>query len=108
MTAYTMHRPTGGGTARKSTKDLEPKMPEFRSEADEADWYATPEGRRYARRQFEKALKDGTIQRNAHGMQVKRTDPAILQELLEQAKAKATRLIGIRVPLLDLERAPRQ
>lgn len=97
--------PTGGGMARKSTKKPDAKMPEFKSEAVEADWYATAEGRQHTRRQFEKALRDGTIQRNPHGMPVKQTDPAILQELMEQAKAKATRLIGIRVPVLDLERA---
>ena len=90
---------------RKLTPRPEPAMPKFKTEAEEADWYATPEGRRHTRRQFEKALRDGTIQRNPGGLPVKRTDPAILEELMLQAKAKATRLIAIRVPVLDLERA---
>jgi hypothetical protein len=76
----------------------------FRTEAEEADWYATPEGRRQTRREFERALRDGTV-RYSPGEKVRRTDSAILQELMEQAKAKATRLIALRIPIVDLERA---
>src|SRR6516165_3150980 len=81
-----------------------PKKLKFRTEAEEADWYATPEGRRQTRREFERALRDGTV-RYSPGEKVRRTDSAILQELMEQAKAKATRLIALRIPIVDLERA---
>jgi hypothetical protein len=87
----------------RQPKDNE--MPDFKSEAEEAEWYATPAGRRQTRREFERALKNGTIQRNPHGIPVKQTDPAILEQLMEQAKAKATRLIGIRLSIADIERA---
>lgn len=96
---------TAGSMANKPTKKPAAKMlPEFKTEAEEAEWYATPEGRRQTRREFEKALKNGIVHYSP-GEKVQRTDPAILQELMEQAKAKATRLIAIRVPVLDLERA---
>lgn len=50
-------------------------------------------------RQFEKALRDGTV-RDSPGEKVQRTDPAIRQKLMEQVKAKATRLIALRIPSL--------
>lgn len=81
-----------------------PRRLKFTTEAQEADWYATPEGRRQTKREFEKALRDGTV-RYSPGEKVRRTDSAILQELMEQAKAKATRLIALRIPIVDLERA---
>jgi predicted DNA binding CopG/RHH family protein len=90
--------------AQRPNKKPGSRIPEFKTETEEADWYATPEGRRHTRREFEKALRDGTV-RYAPGEKVQRTDPAILQQLMEQAKAKATRLIAIRVPVVDLERA---
>lgn len=80
------------------------KGPDFKSESEEAAWYTTPEGRRQTQREFERALKNGTLRRSP-GEKVKRTDPAVLQALMEQAKAKATRLIALRIPILDVERA---
>jgi hypothetical protein len=84
---------------RKSTK-----LPSFRSEAEEAAWYATPEGRRYTQREFERALRSGTLQRST-GAKAKPTDPAILETLVQQAKERATRAVSIRIPIADLERA---
>jgi hypothetical protein len=86
---------------RKSTDARKVK-----SEAEEADWYATPEGRRRTQREFARALRDGTIRRSA-GLNVAKTDPKILQQLMEQAKETATRAISIRIPVADLERAKR-
>ena len=77
---------------RKSTD-----VPGFKSEAEEADWYATPQGRRQTEREFARALKDGTIIRST-GSNIGKTDPKVLERLMEQAKRNATRSISIRVP----------
>jgi predicted DNA binding CopG/RHH family protein len=76
--------------ARKSTSDPE--------------WFATPEGRRQTLREFEKALKEGTVLRE-EGSQIPRSDAAMLSVLMEQAKARASRVISLRVPVTDLELA---
>jgi cytosine/adenosine deaminase-related metal-dependent hydrolase len=85
--------------ARKS-----PELPAFRSEAEEAAWYATPEGRRSTQRAFERALRKGTLRRSS-GARVRRTDAKLLAQLMEQAKSRATRAVSIRIPVADLERA---
>ena len=81
-------------------------IPKVKSEADEADWYATPEGRRQTRREFARALKEGTLIRST-GSKIAKTDPKVLEQLMEQAKQNATRAISIRVPISDLEQAQR-
>jgi hypothetical protein len=78
----------------------------LRSEAEEADWYAAPEGRRQTVREFARALRKGTLSRSA-GLKITRTDSKILERLLEQAKERATRAISIRIPVADLDRAKR-
>jgi hypothetical protein len=75
-----------------------------KSEAGEGEWYATPEGRRQTRREFARALKDGTMLRAA-GSKIAKTNPKVLEQLMEQAKRSATRAISIRVPIADLEQA---
>jgi hypothetical protein len=80
------------------------KVSKFKSAADEADWYTTPEGRRQTQREFARALRAGTLSRSA-GLRVARTNPALLRQLMERAKESATRAISIRVPIADLERA---
>jgi len=84
---------------RKSTK-----LPAFRSEAEEAAWYATPEGRRHTQREFERALRNGTLQRS-NGSRAKKTAPDVLADLVRRAKEKATLPVSIRIPVADLERA---
>ncbi|MBI4876439.1 MAG: hypothetical protein HY822_17530 [Acidobacteria bacterium] len=79
-------------------------MPDLKSEAEEAAWHATPEGRRQTRLEFERAIKSGALRRS-DGAKIPRTDAKVLAELMEQAKAKATRPISLRVPLADIERA---
>ena len=86
---------------RKSTS-----APQFQSEAEEADWYETPHGRRQTQREFARALRAGTLGRS-DGLRVARTDPKILAELLKQAKETATRPVSLRIPIADLERAKR-
>ena len=87
--------------ARKSTRPSR-----LKSEAEEAAWYATAEGRRQTQREFTRALKKCTLSRSV-GLKITKTDPKILEELMAQAKASATRPISIRIPLVDLERAKR-
>jgi hypothetical protein len=86
---------------RKSTN-----IPKIRSEAGEGEWYTTPEGRRQTRREFARALKDGTVIRTT-GSKIPKTGPKVLEQLMEEAKQKATRAISIRVPIADLEQAKR-
>ncbi len=69
-------------------------------------WYATPAGRRQTQREFESAIKDGTLVRSS-GSTIRRSDPKILNELLAKAKANATKPISIRLPVADLDHAQR-
>jgi len=85
--------------ARKSTESVA-----FKSEAEEVDWYATPQGREQTQREFERALRGGAVARLS-GAKLQRTDAKVLAALMEQAKAKATRAISIRLPVADIELA---
>jgi predicted DNA binding CopG/RHH family protein len=78
----------------------------FRSEAEEADWHATPEGRRQTAREFAHALQAGTLSRSA-GLRVPKTDSNLLEQLMHRAKEHASRPISIRLPIADLEKAKR-
>ena len=82
------------------------EVPRSKPESQEASWYATPEGRRQTKREFARALKEGTLIR-ASGSQIANTDPKVLEQLMVQAKQNATRAISIRVPIADLEQAQR-
>jgi hypothetical protein len=70
----------------------------------EADWYASPAGRRQTQREFERALKNGTLIRSS-GSRIARTNPGILETLLKQAKANATRPVSLRLSIADIELA---
>ncbi len=84
---------------RRSTE-----IPDFKSEAEEADWYATPIGRRYTLREFTRAAKAGTLHGSA-GLKATKTSAKFLAQLVKQAKENATQAISIRIPIADLERA---
>ena len=84
---------------RKSTRLAKPKLV-----TEESDWYQSPEGRRQTQREFERALKDGTLVRSS-GSRIPRTNPKVLQALLEQAKRNATRPVSLRLSLADIELA---
>jgi len=75
-----------------------------KSETDEPDWHASPEGRRQTQREFERALRNGTLIRSA-GSAIRRTNPRVLEKLLEQAKINATRPVSIRLSIADIELA---
>ena len=84
---------------RKSTDVVK-----FKANAEEATWYATPQGRLQTQREFARALKEGTLIRSA-GSKIARSDPGVLEQLMEEARRNATRSISIRVPIADLEQA---
>ena len=84
---------------RKSTDVMK-----FKANAEEADWYATPQGRRQTQREFARALKDRTLIRST-GSKIAKSEPNVLLQLMEEAKRNATRSISIRVPIADLEQA---
>ena len=83
--------------ARKLKADLDPV-------AAEAAWYASPEGRRRTQREFERALQRGVILRS-DASNIPLTDAKVLAELVERAKARVTKAISIRLPVVDLDRA---
>ncbi len=84
---------------RKSTKPHESGP-----RTEEPDWYTTPEGRRQTLREFQRALKNGTLVHSS-GSRITRTNPAVLKTLLEQAKTNATRPVSIRLSIADIELA---
>ena len=84
---------------RKSTT-----LHESTPKPEEADWYASPEGRRQTQREFERALRNGTLVRSS-GSRIPRTNPGVLKTLLEQAKANATRPVSIRLSVAAIELA---
>jgi hypothetical protein len=84
---------------RKSTDSMKSK-----ANSEEADWYATPQGRRQTEREFARALKEGTLARST-GSKLLKSDPKVLLQLMEAAKRTATRSISIRLPIADLEQA---
>jgi predicted DNA binding CopG/RHH family protein len=86
---------------RKSTDIAKSK-----AHAEEADWYATRQGRRQTQREFARALKDRTVIRSGWS-KIAKTDPKLLERLMEQARQNATRAISIRLPIVDIERAQR-
>ena len=75
-----------------------------KSEMDEADWYASAQGRRQTQREFERALKKGTLIRSA-GSGIPRTSPQVFKKLLEQAKISASRPVSLRLSIADIELA---
>ena len=80
------------------------KISQFKSEAAEADWYATAAGRRQTDREFERGIRAGTLVRST-GLKVANTDPGILKHPMTEAEGHATRSVSIRTPVSDLERA---
>jgi hypothetical protein len=84
---------------RKSTRPSD-----SRPELEEADWYASPEGRRQTQREFERALRNGTLIRSS-GTRIPRTNPGVFETLLKQAKANATRPVSLRLSIADIELA---
>jgi predicted DNA binding CopG/RHH family protein len=101
------------------------KKPQFKSEAEEADWYHTPQGRRHASRILQNGRRKGTVVVNdkvsireamglarggklvvlKKGAKVKQTNPAVLQDLMDRVKAKRTQAVSLRLPVADIDAA---
>ena len=62
-----------------------------KSAATKAGWYATAAGRRQTQREFERAIKNGTLIVNPIGLNVPRTDPKLLADLLARANGPKRR-----------------
>ena len=58
--------------------------PDLKSEAEEAAWYTTPEGRRQTRREFERAPRSGMALRSG-GSKIPGTNAKVLAELVIRA-----------------------
>lgn len=82
------------------------KPSRFRTEAAAADWYASPAGQRHTEHVLRDAIRRGTV-KVSKGHDVVRTDPAVLQELVERARASMTRAVSLRIPTGDIEAAKR-
>jgi hypothetical protein len=89
----------GVGIPRKSIDAMKRK-----ANAEEADWYATPQGRRQTLQEFTRALKGGKLIRSTRSG-IAKSDPEVLERLMQAAKRNATRSISIRLPIADLEQA---
>jgi predicted DNA binding CopG/RHH family protein len=104
-------------------------MPKFNSEAEEADWYHTPAGRRYTSERMAAGVKKGVVEtesrdfaevrklhkgnpgkviRVKNGLNIQRTDRVVLDALVERAKAKQgpqTTAVSLRLDNSDLAKA---
>jgi hypothetical protein len=97
----------------KSSK-VSKKPPAFANEAEEADWLASPAGCRHSEQTFRRALRAGVIVTEGrkpdrklraeanltgkailykNGLDIKPTDPAVLQELMDRVTAKQTQAL---------------
>jgi hypothetical protein len=63
---------------KSGTPKIKSGPPKIKSGTEEADWYATPEGRRETQREFARALRAGTLSRS-NGLKVTKTTPKILE-----------------------------
>ncbi len=88
--------------ARNSNKQS--ALPKFRNEAEEADWWDSPAGRRFASRHMNESVGKGTAKIEP-GANVTPTNPAVLQALVDRVVAKKTQAVSIRLPNGDIEAA---
>ncbi len=99
ITAFSMNPSTRKNMPRNSNKKT------FKSEAEEAAWWASSEGRKTVEREMDKGMRNGTAKLYSKGLNVKRTDPAVLEELMARVRAKQTKAVSIRLPAADIEAA---
>ena len=83
------------------SKNSTVKRPKFKNEAEEADWYHTPEGHAYSIQTLKKAAREGKIR--VHN----KPSAAELQKLLDEARAQLLRPVSIRLSEADLDAAKR-
>jgi predicted DNA binding CopG/RHH family protein len=75
------------GSERKKTR----AMPKFKSEAEEADWWASPAGREYVKQKSSRAESEGNKARGSG--------------LVAKMNQKSSQQIAIRLPQADLAQA---
>ena len=94
------------------------EKPHFRNEAEEAKWLSSDVGQDFLERKARESRRRGTIYaaertpevlalaaREGKAIRYER-DPAKLQKLIDQAKAKSgTKMIALRLPIADLDAA---
>ena len=80
-------------------------MPNFKSEAELADWLQSPAGKRDSERTYAKAKREGKLVKGPKN--VTPTDPAVLQELVDRVRAKRTQAVSLRLTVSDIEAAKR-
>ncbi len=51
------------------------------------------------------AKRTGKVIRYKKGLDIKPTDPAVLQEFMERVKARQTQAVSLRIPVSDIEAA---
>jgi predicted DNA binding CopG/RHH family protein len=90
--------------ARNSKSPNKPPR-SFATEAEAADWFASPAGRRHAEQTLRRAIREGTVK--VTNEKTPRTDPAVLEELLERARQSMTKAVSLRIPTSDIETAKR-
>lgn len=72
-------------------RERTPQMPQFKSESEEADWWASPAGRSYVKQKSAESRRKGTV--------------AVGSRLVAELNAKKSVQIAIRLPGPDLARA---
>ncbi len=92
---------------RNLSKKAPPPMTpaKIEAEAKAAEWYDRPEGKRHVARVMRDGIRDGTAKVYPKGLSAKRTDPAVLEALLEKARATMTQAVSLRIPNSDLDAA---
>ena len=75
----------------KKSVQMPPQIPKFRSESEEADWWASPEGRAYVKQKSAEAQSKGTKARGS--------------SLVAKLNKKSSVQIAIRLPEADLAQA---
>src|SRR3990172_1132338 len=75
----------------KKSVQMPPQIPKFRSESEEADWWASPAGRAYVKQKSAEAQSKGTKTRGS--------------SLVAMLNKKSSRQIAIRLPEADLAQA---
>ena len=111
---------------RKKSSAASKKAAALVSEAEAADWLQSPAGRHNSEQTFLRALRKGVIMTEErksdptlraeakrtgkliyykNGRDIKPTDPALLQELMDRVKAKQTQAISLRIPVSEIDAA---
>jgi hypothetical protein len=78
-------------------------VPNFKSEAELADWMQSPAGKRDSERTYAKAKREGKLVKGPTN--ITPTDPAVLQELVDRVRAKRTQAVSLRLTVADIDAA---